>query len=176
MQKFHPILAWLILLLLIVHLAIGSVTLLTPVFLVQGQFAYVFLGFVCVHAILSFGKMVRKGWPRGRTAYARENKNYWLRVFSGIAVLVLALIHRTLWTIQTPFGVLLRAFEWPSLLAQLLFVTALTVHILLNIRPLLIDSALDPAGRAGRWLRGLTVALAALAAAGAILYFAGVTA
>lgn len=120
--------------------------------------------------------MVRKGWPRGRTAYARENKSYWLRVFSGIAVLALALIHRTLWTIQTPFGVLLRAFEWPSLLAQLLFVTALTVHILLNIRPLLIDSALDPAGRAGRWMRGLTVALAALAAAGAILYFAGVTA
>ena len=171
MQKFHPVLAWLLLLLLIVHLILGSVTLLTPVFLLQTQFAWVFLGFAAVHVLLSLGKLVGKSWTRGRFLYLRENRSSWFRLLSGLAVLVLALVHRTLWTMQTPFGVLLRSFEWPSLLAQLLFVAALAAHILLNIRPLLIDSALDPAGRAGRWMRRVTVALAVLAAAAALVYF-----
>ena len=56
MQKFHVIIAWLVLLLLILHLIMGSVTLLSPVFLLQSQFAVVFLGFVCVHGALALWK------------------------------------------------------------------------------------------------------------------------
>ncbi len=175
MQKIHPVLAWLLLLLLIVHLGMGSVTLLTPVFLSQKLFGWLFLALVCVHAVLSLLKLLRAGRVRGRLAYAKENRRYWLRVLSGLAIAALALIHRTLWVIHTPFGVMMRDFGWPSLLAQLLFVAALTVHVLLNIRPLLLDSAIDPAGRAGRRMRIVTVALAALAAAAAVCYFAGVS-
>lgn len=175
MQKFHPILAWLLLLLLIVHLVMGSVTLLTPVFLINKPFVTVFFVLVCLHAVISLARMLRKGWARGRFSYPKENWIYWVRVLSGLAIVVLALIHTTLWVVHTPFGVVLRDFGGPSLLAQLLFVAALAVHILLNIRPLLLDSAVDPAGRASRWMRGITVILTALAAVAALLYFAGVS-
>lgn len=175
MQKFHPILAWLILLLLIVHLVMGSVTLLTPVFLINKPFVTVFFAMVCLHAVISLAKMLRKGRARNRFSYLKENGTYWLRVLSGLAILVLALIHTTLWVVHTPFGVIMREFGWSSLLLQMLFVATLTMHILLNIRPLLLDSAIDPTGRAKRWMSGITVILAALAAVAAICYFAGVS-
>lgn len=175
MQKFHVILAWTILLLLILHLAMGVVTLLTPVFLLQSGFAYVFFGLVCVHGILALWKVVKGKRPGEVAAYLKENQNYWLRVGSGVAIFVLALIHRTLWTIHTPFGVLLRDFEWPSLLAQLLLVAALAVHVTLNIRPLLLDSGIDTAGKAKKLMRLLTALLLLVAAVGAVCYFAGVS-
>ena len=106
-------------------------------------------------------------------AYPRENIRYWLRIASGAAVLALVWVHRTLWTVDTPFGVLPRAFEWPSLLAQLGLTAALAVHCALNVRPLLMDSGLDSAGRSAKLLRLLTVLLALLALAGAAGYFVG---
>ena len=150
----------------------GSVTLLTPIFLVQSHFAYVFLGFVCVHGFLALWKALRGKKLRALAAYGRENCRYWLRVASGAAILALALIHRTLWTIHTPFGVLLREFEWPSLLAQFLLLAALGVHVLLNLRPLLIDTGIDPERRARRWMQVIAVLLLLVAAVGAALYFA----
>lgn len=172
-QKFHTILAWLLLLLLILHLVMGSVTLLTPIFLVQGQFAYVFMGFVGVHAVLALWKVARRHSLGGLRAYCKANRTYCLRILSGLAVLVLALVHRNLWVIRTPFGVLLKDFEWPSLLAQLLLAAALAVHILLNIRPLLIDSGIDAAGRARKWMTVITVLLLGLSVVGAVAYFMG---
>ena len=94
-----------------------------------------------------------------------------VRVLSGAAILILAFIHRTLWTIRTPFGVLLRDFEWPSLLAQELLTAALLIHILLNLRPLLMDSGLESGGRLLRGMIGVTLALGALAVAGAAAYY-----
>ncbi len=171
MQRAHTVIAWLLLLLLILHLVMGSVTLLTPVFLNQRLFAYVFFAVVCVHGLLALWKTVRGKRVRQLTAYGRKNRRYWLRLVSGIAIFVLVLVHRTLWTLQTPFGVLLREFEWPSLLAQLLLVTALGVHVLANVQPLLIDSGIDPARRAGRWMRVLAVLFVLLAVMGACMYF-----
>ena len=171
MQRFHVIIAWLILILLILHLIMGSVTLLTPVFLVQSQFATVFLGFVCVHAALAAWKVLRGKGLRSLTAYAGKNRAYWVRIASGAAILIAAFVHRTLWTIHTPFGVLLRDFEWPSLLAQELLTAALLIHILLNLRPLLMDSGLESGGRLLRGMIGVTLALGALAVAGAAAYY-----
>ena len=171
MPKFHVIIAWLVLLLLILHLIMGSVTLLSPVFLLQSQFAVVFLGFVCVHGARALWKTLGRKKPRALLSYAGRNRGLWVRVLSGAAILILAFIHRTLWTIRTPFGVLLRDFEWPSLLAQELLTAALLIHILLNLRPLLMDSGLESGGRLLRGMIGVTLALGALAVAGAAAYY-----
>lgn len=173
MQKFHTLLAWLLLLMLIVHLILGSVTLLTPLFLLQTPFPLVFLAFVCLHAALALCKTLCRGGLRTRLSYPRENARYWLRLTSGGAVLALVWVHRTLWTVATPFGVLPRAFEWPSLAAQLGLTAALAVHCLLNVRPLLMDSGCSGAGRGAKALRVLALLLALLAAAGAAWYFCG---
>ena len=171
MQKLHTLLAWLILLLLIVHLILGSVTLLTPLFLLQTPFASFFLARVCVHAVLALVKVFCRGGFRARAAYPGENARYWLRIASGAAILALVWVHRVLWTVSTPFGVLPRAFEWPSLLAQLLLTATLAVHCLLNLRPLLLDSGLDGGGRLAKLLRLLAVLLALLAFGGAAGYY-----
>ena len=170
-QKFHTILAWALLLLLAVHAALGCVALLTPVFLMQKGLAYLLLALLCIHMGLALWKTLRGKRPRMLFAYFWENRLYWLRVFSGIAIFVLVLIHRTLWTIHTPFGVLLRDFEWPSLLVQGLLTAALAVHICINLRPLLVDSGVEQSARARRRI-GLLILLLALAAlAGAVWYF-----
>lgn len=174
MQKFHPIIAWVVLILFIVHLAMGCVTLLTSVFLVQGHFAYVFMGFVCLHGVLALWKVVRGGAWRAMLRYPKENGRYWLRVLSGAAILFLALQHTQLFTIRTPFGVLLRPFGTPSLLWQLALSAALAVHVLLNLRPLLLDSGIDPDARAQRWVRAVSALALLVAAAGAVCYVAGV--
>lgn len=173
MQKLHTILAWLILLMLIVHLILGSVTLLTPLFLLQTPFALLFLVLACVHGALALVRVFRRGGWKTRIAYPRENARYWLRIASGAGVLILVWVHRTLWTVATPFGVLPRAFEWPSLLVQLGLTVCLAVHCLLNLRPLLMDSGLDSAGRLGKLARCLTVLLTLLAIAVAAGYFVG---
>ena len=173
MHKFHTIIAWLLLILLILHVLMASVTLLTPIFLLQSHFAYVFMGFVCVHGVLALWKVFREKGPRMLRQYIWENKKYWLRVLSGVLVLVLALLHRTLWTIVTPFGVLPKSFDEIGLVIQLLFVTVIGIHILLNLRPLLIDSGIETQGRMHRWMKVMTAALLVLAVVGAVGYFMG---
>ena len=174
MQKFHPIIAWMVLILLIIHLAMGCVTLLTPVFLVQGQFSYVFMGLVCLHGILALWKVVRGGMWRDMLRYPNANGRYWLRVLSGAAILLLTLQHTQLFTIHTPFCVLLRPFGVPSLLWQLTLSAALAVHVLFNLRPLLLDSGMDPDARMQRWVRTVCVLALLAAAVGAVCYAVGV--
>lgn len=171
MQKFHTILAWLLLLFLLAHLIMGVVTMLSPVSLLQGPLPWAFLALVLVHAVMALWKVSKKKKLSHLVAYPKQNGLYWARILSGIAVFVLVFVHRTLWTVQTPFGKLLRDFEWPSLLAQLLFVAALAVHILLNLRPLLIDSGIDPEGAAKKWLKVIAVLLLLVAAVAALIYF-----
>ena len=176
MQKIHPVLAWLILMLLIVHLVVGSVTLFTGIFPGGAWLRYLFAALVAAHAVLALGKAFgRRGRLRAHFAYGRENRRYWLRVGSGCAVALLFLVHRTLWTVQTPFGVLPCSFGLSSLVVQLLFVAALAVHILLNIRPLLLDCAIEPSRRAMRWAKTIGALLAALSVVSAAAYFMGAT-
>ncbi len=96
--------------------------------------------------------------------YPNANGRYWLRVLSGAAILLFdpaahAAVHNpyAVWRAAAPFGV-------PSLLWQLTLSAALAVHVLFNLRPLLLDSGMDPDARMQRWVRTVCV-LALLAAA-----------
>ena len=86
----------------------------------------------------------------------------------------LTLQHTQLFTIHTPFGVLLRPFGVPSLLWQLTLSAALAVHVLFNLRPLLLDSGMDPDARMQRWVRTVCVLALLAAAVGAVCYAVGV--
>ena len=92
----------------------------------------------------------------------------------GAAILLLTLQHTQLFTIHTPFGVLLRPFGVPSLLWQLTLSAALAVHVLFNLRPLLLDSGMDPDARMQRWVRTVCVLALLAAAVGAVCYAVGV--
>lgn len=171
MQKFHTLLAWLLVLLLVLHLILGAITLTTEIHLLQGLLPTVFLALVLLHAVLALYKVSRKKGFSHAMAYGKRNHLYWLRIFSGVAVLALVFVHRVLWTIETPFGVLLKDFEWPSLLVQMLFMGLLALHILLNIRPLLIDSGLDVQDKTKKRLGLFPALLFAAGAAAVVLYF-----
>ena len=175
MQKLHTLLAWLLLLVLAVHLSAGLITLLTPLFIEQRLFARILLGLACLHGVLALWKTVRHKSLRGLLSYGRLNRVFWLRIGSGLAVLALAFVHRLLWVMDTPFGALLLDFEWPSLLVQLLFCGALSVHLVLNIKPLLMDSGLQTAGRTERLCKVAAGLLLLLAALAAVAYFLGVS-
>lgn len=69
---------------------------------------------------------------------------------------------------------LLRPFGVPSLLWQLTLSAALAVHVLFNLRPLLLDSGMDPDARMQRWVRTVCVLALLAAAVGAVCYAVGV--
>ena len=174
MQKFHTLLAWLILTLLLVHIALGTVTMLTAHFILQTQFVYLFLCLVLLHAALALWKVFHKKGARSWGRYFSENKTYWLRVGTGVSMLVLVWFHMQLWTMKTGFGVLPKPFGTASLVIQLLFAAVLGVHILLNLKPLLIDTGLPVSGGGRKLLTAALVLFVAVALIGAILYYLGV--
>lgn len=78
--------------------------------------------------------------------------------------------------VHNPYAVcvLLRPFGVPSLLWQLTLSAALAVHVLFNLRPLLLDSGMDPDARMQRWVRTVCVLALLAAAVGAVCYAVGV--
>lgn len=147
MYRIHALFAVLLLVLLVLHLAAAAVTLLTAAFFAQEMLRCFFFAVVCMHGLLALWRVLRGKGLRELMAYPGKNKTYWLRVGSGIAVFLLLLIHRTLWTEQTGFGLLPKNFTQGSLVVQMLFLIVLATHIMSNIRPLLLDFGVDSVRR-----------------------------
>lgn len=175
MEKFHPLLAALLLILLLAHLISGAVTLLTGSFVSRRWLLYMFLAAVCLHAAVALWRTLRHKRLRDLLAYPGKNKTFWLRIISGVAVLVLVLIHRTLWTERTGFGILPKSFGQGSLAVQMLFVAVLLIHILSNLRPLFLDFGMEASSWKKKCLQGFFLAALCGAAVCVVAYYLGVS-
>jgi len=106
--------------------------------------AWIGLVLLIVHAV--FGAVftiqaVQSGKKSGKW-YLKQNSRFWIRRFSGIAILILVFFHFGVYgeTINGTYE--LKEFTTFKFVTQILLIFALFVHIFVNIRPLLISLGL----------------------------------
>ncbi|MBP3736027.1 MAG: hypothetical protein J6I56_03325, partial [Lachnospiraceae bacterium] len=98
--------------------------------------------------ILTFQTLagMRRSGGKG-SHYFRQNLLFWMRRISGFALMFFILYHVLLFLGESGDVYRLKLFAGPELASQILFVLSLIVHLLTNIRPLMIALGID-GGRA----------------------------
>ena len=111
-SRFLSILSWIMLVLIALHLVMG-----------------VILTAQSISAAKKAG-----------VSYRKENRLFWTRRISGFAIIIFILMHLLLFMGHQTDGVFrLNVYELPQLISQLLLVVSIAVHLISNIRPLIIS-------------------------------------
>lgn len=135
--------------------------------------AFLMIMLIIVHAVIGLILMIRSvhvGLKTG-TFYFRENKLFWTRRLSGIALMIFIVDHLLIFYNQDSEIIRLSFFGKPQLLLSILLVIVLAIHILSNVRPLLIGFGFEGRkGRAADVFMVLTIMLLLCAAAFLIYY------
>ena len=173
MRKFNAILTAAILLLFALHASLASFQLIG----FGGTAARAAAWGAAVLILLHTGIGVKltadtlRVWRKTGVGYFRENRLFWARRVSGFAVMVLLFFHITAFGDSAGGVYRLKYFGPAKLTAQLLLAAALALHVLTNVKPMLISfgiRALRP--RAGDMLFVLSVLLLFFAVAFIVYY------
>ncbi len=172
MRRINTFLSVIILLIFLVHGILGSFMLLGVGANAGKPLAWLGFVLILIHAVLGFFltiKAVRCGKESGRW-YVRQNKEFWTRRFSGVAILILLFFHFGVYgeMVDGTFG--LKEFTAVRLITQLLLIFSLFVHIFVNIRPLLISWGILKY-RERRWDLFLIASVIFLFLTGAVLFY-----
>lgn len=141
MRKLNTIIVLLIMLLFIDHITFGSLHFLGTKFGITAPFAMTMFVLVLIHAIISIIITIKAEVVGFKTKarYNKENRQFWQRRASGIAILVLASMH--VFLMQKGENGIPKIARMPKVFNLLLPLLLLSVgiHISQNIRPLLIS-------------------------------------
>ena len=142
MRSFNTILVRLLLLLLAAHVILGGFTLLKLTNLHWEGLSYVLLGGCLLHAVLGICLTIEPLRQCLRTGkwYFRQNASFWIIRLSGLAILLLLSFHLTAFTVVVNGMLFLREFHWLRLLSQLLFVSAIFIHLVYAAKPLALKT------------------------------------
>lgn len=173
MRKINAILTAVIMLIFVFHAVTGSLNMMNIAPIITRIEAYIMLGLICVHAVISVILSVKsiKVWKSTGAPYFRENINFWTRRLSGLVIMILIAFHTTAFRSASHTAVTLPYFGAFRLVCQLLLVLSIAVHVITNVKPMLIAfgiKRLKP--RAGDILFFLSVVLL-VAATAFIIYF-----
>ena len=177
MRKWNAVLTAGILLLFLLHSIAGGFQLAG--LLSGGQhwltvLTWVMLGMTAAHAVIGCILTVQTlhSIKHSGTSYYKENRLFWMRRSSGLAVMLLLVSHVLAFQVTVTEGaVRLPLFGNLQLALQLLLVIAVGLHVLTNVKPLMIGLG---AVKSKAILPDLLVILAVLlaaAGAGFIVYF-----
>lgn len=168
MRKWNAVLTAAIALLFLVHAVFGGALLLGTDTTVAKALAHPLLTLIAAHAVLGVKLTADtlRVWRKTGAAYFRENRLFWARRISGLAVMALLALHVGAFG-RTENGVYrLIPFSGWRLAAELLLVLALAAHVVANVRPLLISFGVRRLkGAAGTILFVLSALLLGAAAA-----------
>ena len=141
MRKLNTILSVLLLVIFLLHGIMGSFMLLGIGSNAGKILAWVGVAVLAVHAgigiILTVQTLrVEKNSPNH---YRKQNAMFWARRASGFAILILMFFHIGLFGGVQDGAYILFPFTTVKLIAQLLLIASLAVHLMINIRPLLVS-------------------------------------
>lgn len=149
MRRANAVLTSLIMILFLIHMIWGSLELagLTK----GGNNLFSFLScsmvvLIVIHVAISFKMTLDtiRVWKKSGVSYWRENRIFWVRRISGLALMLFMAIHVYIFSGQRLDGTyLLHFFGIMELLSQILMVVSLLVHLLTNIRPLKIAFGIE---------------------------------
>ena len=161
MRKWNAILSLSALVLLLLHGILGSFQLMGAGGTAVKALAWIAVVLVAIHAVLGVKFTVDslRVWKRTGAGYFRENRLFWARRISGFALLVFLCFHVAAFSAGGDGAYRLQWFTQAKLVLQILLAASLAVHILTNIRPLMLSLGVK-GGR--KWLGDLLFVLAVL--------------
>ena len=144
MRKWNALLSMGILALLLVHGIAGGLQLaglLPGGSLVMKVLAWVMLGLIVLHTCIGVKLTADTltACKKSGASYFRENRLFWLRRVSGLAIMAFIACHLLIFTGTAQDGIVrLHLFEGMQLITQILLVASIAVHVLSNIKPLML--------------------------------------
>ncbi len=173
MRKINGIIAMLVLVLFLIHGLLGALNLMNIATVIVKVLSHTMLCLIIVHAIISFGLTVRsvKTAIKTKAPYFRQNRLFGARRISGVLILALVFFHMTAFGYTSGGVFRLVPFDVFRLITQVLFILSIAVHIITNVKPVLITfgvKKLRP--KAGGILFFISAALLFMAA-GFIIYY-----
>lgn len=145
MRKVNALLSMGILVLLLIHMLIGAMQLagiLAGGSLLMKILAWVMLAMLAMHVLIGIRLTADtlRAVKHAGASYFKENLAFWVRRISGMAVLAFAACHVVIFLGTTQDGAFrLHLFAGAELATQLLLVASVAVHVLTNLRPLMIS-------------------------------------
>ena len=134
MRKANALLSMGILVLFLIHAVLGGFQL--SGILPGGSRILMILAWLMtvLIALHTFSAQKKSG-----AAYPKENRLFWTRRISGFAVMLLILAHIVIFLGSSAGGVYrLNLFGTVQMISQILLVIAVAVHVLTNIKPLML--------------------------------------
>ena len=173
MRKRNAILTAAIMVLFLLHAIFGAFQLFGVGQTALKATAWAALALVILHTLIGVKLTADsvKVWKKTGAGYFRQNKLFWARRVSGFAVMALLAFHMTAFGYYNSGAYRLRRFTDCKLAAQLLLVAAITVHVVTNVKPMLISFGVRSLKKwAGDILFVLSVLLLFMAAAFIVYY------
>ena len=144
MRKWNAILSMGILVLFLIHGIAGGLQaagLLPGGNPVMKVMAWIMFGLIALHTVIGV-KLTADTLHACRisgASYYKENRLFWLRRVSGLAIMAFIATHLLIFTGTEDDGIVrLHLFGGMQLATQILLVASIAVHVLCNIRPLMI--------------------------------------
>ena len=144
MRKWNAVLSMGILVLFLLHAVIGGFQLsgiLSGGSSILTFLSWVMVCLIAVHALLGIILTVQtlSAQKKAGAVYRKENRLFRVRRISGFAVMLLILTHIVIFLGSSEDGVYrLNPFGTAQLISQMLLVLSIAVHVLTNIRPLML--------------------------------------
>jgi hypothetical protein len=172
LRKWNAVLSAVLLLLFAAHGVVGSVLLLGIGTILIKPLARGLFVVAAIHTIIGIILTVQSCsvWHRTKSPYLKNNSSFWIRRLSGIAIGVLMCLHLSMFG-HTPSGT---NQAWIlDLILQLLLVGSILIHIVCNVKPMLVAFGC----KAGLKQKGIVIAvfsaIIAFCGSGMIVYYVG---
>ncbi|MGP1419306.1 MAG: hypothetical protein ACTTJZ_05820 [Sphaerochaetaceae bacterium] len=150
MRKVNAFLGIAIIILLLLHGISGAFQLIGIIpggnALRQGL-SWLMVSALALHAFIGVKLTIDtlKAIKKSGASYFRENKLFWIRRISGFAIIVFAIYHVCIFMSPDGEDFRLALFEGGQLAGSLLLVLSVCLHVLSNIKPLMISFGADKA-------------------------------
>ena len=136
--------------------------------------AWLCVGLLAAHIAVSALLTVQtlRACKSSGTGYFRNNLMFWAKRISGLAVVIPLVMHLMIFHSESGDSFRLQVFTSGRMISQILFAAAIALHVLINIRPLLIGFGVKGhRAFAGDLIFVLSVILLLLSAAFAVYYW-----
>lgn len=177
MRKTNAIITAAIMLLFLIHAVAGGFQLagwLPGGSVLLKTAAWTMTALVGVHIVIAVKLTADtlRALKSSGVSYFRENKLFWLRRLSGIAVMLFMLAHVLIFNGRgSGSSYRLSLFEGPQLASQILLVISLALHMISNVKPLLFSFGVKSFKELGQDIAVYLSVLLALAGAAFVVYY-----
>ena len=141
MRKANAVITAVMMLLFVIHGVMGAFQLIGVGGIWHKVIARTAAGLCIIHAVIGVKLTVDtiRASKKAGVSYFRENRIFWARRISGFAVLVMLFFHIGAFTTYVDSAVRLLPFGGARLAAQIALVICIAVHIITNVKPMLIS-------------------------------------